>query len=48
VRGLVTDTDHGALSGHIANCAVSEFGARLVAGELRLTVRDWAACGHLS
>jgi broad specificity phosphatase PhoE len=48
VRGLVTDIDHNALSRHIANCAVSEFGARLVDGALKLTLRDWAACGHLT
>jgi broad specificity phosphatase PhoE len=48
LRGLVTGVDFDSISRHCANCAVSEFGARLVNGELSLVLRDWAACGHLS
>lgn len=47
-RGLVTDIDHDALPRHIVNCAVSEFGAQLVDGALKLTLREWAAGGHLT
>lgn len=33
---------------HLPNCAISEFAARLIAGELDLRLRRWAFCDHLS
>ncbi len=48
-RGLAHEPDLAAIAARkCANCSVSEFGARLVEGELELHLREWSACDHLS
>ena len=45
-RGLVRNAE--LHTGHLPNCAISEFGARLAGDDLDLRLRDWAFCRHLS
>jgi broad specificity phosphatase PhoE len=48
-RGIATGPELGPLgTSRCPNCSVSEFEARLVDGDLKLHLREWAACAHLS
>lgn len=48
-RGLAHEPDLAAVEARkCANCSVSEFGARLVDGELEFHLREWSTCDHLS
>jgi len=48
-RGLAHEPDLAAVEARkCANCSVSEFGARLIDGELEFHLREWSTCDHLS
>jgi broad specificity phosphatase PhoE len=48
-RGIATGPELGPFgTSRCPNCSISEFVARLVEGDVKLHLREWAACGHLS